>query len=93
MTERPDPTGPTRRERYELLVAANLAQENAFEILALISRSKDRDEAAGRLRERYSLSPEQTELILTTPYKSMTQHDRARIREELDALRSELDAE
>ena len=93
MMESPDPGGPTRRERYELLVAANLAQENAFEILVLIFRSKGGDEAAARLRERYSLSPEQTELILMTPYASMTQQDRARIREELDALERELNAE
>ncbi|TQC44394.1 hypothetical protein EEB14_37600 [Rhodococcus sp. WS4] len=93
MTDRPDPGGPTRRERYELLVAANLAQENAFEILTLIFRSKDGDEATGRLRERYSLSPEQTGLIMMRPYGSMTQQDRVRIREELDVLRRELDAE
>ncbi|MDF3313057.1 hypothetical protein P3H15_49995 [Rhodococcus sp. T2V] len=93
MMERPDPGGPTRRERYELLVAANLAQENAFEILASISRSRDRDDAAARLRERYSLSPQQAELIPMTPYRSMTQQDRARTREELDVLRRDLDAE
>ncbi|MDT2006719.1 hypothetical protein FXW78_22745 [Rhodococcus opacus] len=72
------------------LVAANLAQENAFEILALISRSR---EAAGRLRECYSFSPEQAELVLMRPYGSMTQQDWVRVREELDVLRRELDAE
>ena len=54
--ERPDPGGPIRRERYELLVAANLAQENAFEILALIFRSKSGDEAAARLRALLALT-------------------------------------
>ena len=56
MMERPDPGGPIRRERYELLVAANLAQENAFEILALIFRSKGGDEAAARLRALLALT-------------------------------------
>ena len=93
MTERPDPSGPTRRERYELLVAADPAQAKAFEILALISRSQDRDEAAGRLRERFSLSPEQIAFILMRPYGSMTKQDRARIAEELEELRRDLDAE
>lgn len=68
MMERPDPGGPTRRERYELSDSANLAQENAFEILALIFRSKDGDEAAARLRERYSRSPEANRVVLMRPY-------------------------
>jgi len=83
----PRPIHP-RRERYEFLVAANRVQENAFESLSLIFRSKDGDEATGRLREPYSLSPEQADLILMRPHGSVPPQDRVQIREELDVLTS-----
>lgn len=89
-----------RRTRYELARAEErahilegyiIALDDIDEVINIIRSSQTDKEAAKRLSERFGLSDKQTAAILEMRLKRLTGLERAKIEEELAALREKID--
>jgi len=85
----------TRRTEYELKIAQNrahileglkIALDHLDQIIALIRRSKDREEARGGLMKNYQLSQLQADAILDMRLSQLANLERQKIYDEYEAI-------
>ncbi|MFW6413733.1 MAG: DNA gyrase subunit A [Verrucomicrobiota bacterium] len=90
----------TRRARFDLEKAENrahvvsgllIAVDNIDEVVAIIRRSRTREEAANTLMERFELSSRQTNAILEMRLHQLTNLATEQLQEEYDELRKRIE--
>ncbi|OIV36210.1 DNA topoisomerase IV [Mangrovactinospora gilvigrisea] len=79
-----------RADRLHLVEGLLTALIDIDEVIALIRGSENAAQAKQRLMERFGLTDVQTQYILDTPLRRLTQYDRIELESEQDQLRKEI---
>lgn len=77
-------------EREHLLSALVQGSEEAATVLEVTSEVEHLDEARAALRDRFALDDLQANAVLDMQFRRTTRRERARLREELEGLRTEI---
>jgi len=78
-------------ERAHILEGLLVAVDHLDEVVRIIRRSKDADQAAARLRKQFALSEEQAKAILAMRLSQLTGLEREKLRQEYTHLREQIE--
>ncbi|MCX6792372.1 MAG: DNA gyrase subunit A [Candidatus Gottesmanbacteria bacterium] len=79
------------REREHILEGLKIAVDHIDEVIAIIKKSKDADEAKGKLMTKFNLSDIQTTAILDMQLRRLAALERQKIEDELAMVRETID--
>lgn len=77
-------------ERYRIVCAYKLAQDNQHELMDIVSAARDRKEACEMLMARWSLDERAAQAVLEMRSARFTCEEREKVAEEVESLSSRL---
>jgi len=78
------------QERIHILEGLRIALQNLDEVIAVIRRSADSDDAREKLMKKFKLSVVQANAILDMPLKRLAQLERKKIEQEYKSLQDQI---
>ena len=90
VTDHPRLSVDSARQREHALTAIVLAQQDWPEVLRIAASASDIDQARAAVEARFGVDAEQATAMLDLQFGRLSEADRRRAREELDAVRTRL---